>query len=555
MGKIMSCVCKNCLDKERGYKNKSSYFIEETDNSAPRSIMDIKVSTGNVIVKRFKNVFDIYEKIFFLGKGSFGAVYKVQRKNLGGKKIIRALKEINKELMLDNKEEIKNEIEILKKLDHPNIMKIYEFFEDDKKIYLINEFCGGGDISELNEKYGVFPEFLVKYIMFQVLLAISFLHSNKVIHGDIKRENIAVVHTKEKNKKEINEFFKKIIQDKEIHSELAEASGLENLTDKALFIERELSNYDMKILDFGSAKMKKKGKLSGIIGTVFYRSPEAINNKYDFSCDEWASGVMMYILLTGKPPFPGENTNEIFENILTTQPNFDLPEFKKITPNCIDLIKKLLEKDPEKRIKSHEALKHVFFTQGINIGNLLSGQYTDNTKILASLIQRKRKDFHYKRRSKFRDVVIAYITLHFSSQNVRQEARQIFMDMTEGNKNFLINKETFMKKMQRTFKDMSKHEMEDLFKFLDENETGNIEYEELVRALIDKDKIFTDKNLREAFSFFDKNNDGYISWNEIAEVVYPDGKIPQNTIEEFLKEIGQKDENMQINFEEFKKIL
>ena len=105
------------------------------------------------------------------------------------------------------------------------------------------------------------------------------------------------------------------------------------------------------------------------------------------------------------------------------------------------------------------------------------------------------------------------------------------------------------------YKEWPKLAKEDIFNKIDENETGNIEYEELIRALTDKEKLLSDKNLKEAFAFFDKDNSGSISWNEIAEIVYPEGKIPKNTIKEFLNEIGQKDENMTIDYQEFKKIL
>ena len=561
MGVAMNSVCGSCVKNEIDEKRRKSYFINDTNTSAPQSIMDIKVNARNFVVQRKNtNVYDVYEKINFLGEGAFGSVYKVRRKNSGTREIIRALKEINKENVIGNEDEIRNEIEVLKNLDHPNIMKIFEFFEDDKNMYLINEFCGGDDVAGLMDKYGLFPEFLLKYVMFQVFLAISFLHSNKVVHGDIKRENIAFVCiNKDKGKSEIDKFFKNFFQDKEIQYELAEASGLENLSDKALSLARKFSNFDIKILDFGSAKMKKKGKqyekLSGVTGTVYYCSPEVVKDKYDFDCDEWACGIMMYILLTGYPPFQGNDEDEIFDNILKTKPNFDVPELKHVTLSCIDLMKKLLEKDSEKRIKVAEALKHEFFISGINVGNLLKGKFQENAEILKTLIKRKTSELHDKKKSKFRDVVVAYIALNFSDQNEEKLARQIFMDMSGGDKHFLIKKNTFISKMGRVCKNLNEKEIEDLFNSIDENETGNIEYEELIRALTDKDKLLSDKNLKEAFSFFDKDNSGSISWNEIAEIVYPEGKIPQNTIKEFLKEIGQKDENMQIDFYEFKKIL
>ena len=160
-----------------------------------------------------------------------------------------------------------------------------------------------------------------------------------------------------------------------------------------------------------------------------------------------------------------------------------------------------------------------------------------------------------KKNSKFRDMVIAYIALNFSDKNEEKKAKQIFMEMSGGNKHFLITKETFVTRLEKVFKGLTKSEIEDLFDSIDENETGNIEYEELIRALTDKEKLLNDKNLKEAFNFFDKDGSGSITWNEIAEIVYPEGKIPKNTIKEFLNEIGEQDENMKIDYFEFKKIL
>ena len=98
------------------------------------------------------------------------------------------------------------------------------------------------------------------------------------------------------------------------------------------------------------------------------------------------------------------------------------------------------------------------------------------------------------------------------------------MEISGGNKHFLITKDTFVSRMEKVFKGLTKEEIENLFDSIDENETGNIEYEELIRALSDKEKLLNDKNLKEAFNFFDKDGSGAITWNEIAEIVYPGGK-------------------------------
>ena len=556
---ITDCINKCSKDDKDDVPGNPQYFIEETPSSFPQSIIDLKVNTGNFIVQREgSKVYDVYEKLQFLGEGSFGSVYKVKRKNSGQREIIRALKEISKEKMClneENSEEIRNEISVLKSLDHPNIMKIYEFYEDKENMYLITEFCGG-DAANIQDKYGVLPEFLVKYIMYQVFMAVAFFHANKIVHTDIKRENIAFFYRDEKkDKKEVEDFLKKFFEDKETTDELTDASGLENLSEDALKVAKELSNFDVKILDFGSAKKRNRNKLSGITGTVYYCSPEIVNDKYDFECDEWACGVMMYILLVNEPPFQGESEEEIFSKILKDEPNLDINPLKDISDNCKDLIKKLLEKDAKKRIKAREALKHPFFTSGINIGNLFKGKYKENTEILKTLYKRKTQEIQDKKGSKFKDMVIAYITLHFSEKEEEKKARKIFMEMAGGDNHFLIRKDTFVHRMGNIYKNESKEKIEELFDNIDENKSGNIEYEELVRALSDRSKLLNDKNLREAFDFFDKDKSGSISWNEIAEIIEPDGSIPKQIMKDFMEEIGQKDENKEISFEEFKMIL
>ena len=140
MGTAFNFICCNDEKKEDNEEKTQNYFINETDTSAPQSLVDIKINSKNFVIKRKKNFFDVYEKIKFLGEGAFGSVFKVKRKHSGTREIIRALKEISKEALNENlqsEEELKNEIEVLKNLDHPNIMKIYEFYEDEKNIYFI----------------------------------------------------------------------------------------------------------------------------------------------------------------------------------------------------------------------------------------------------------------------------------------------------------------------------------------------------------------------------------------------------------------------------------
>ena len=136
--------------------------------------------------------------------------------------------------------------------------------------------------------------------------------------------------------------------------------------------------------------MKKRDKINkkliGIVDNAYYCSPEVIKEKNDFECDEWACGVMIYILLTNIAPFPGEEEKSIFESVLNQEIDVDIPQLKSVSKNCKDLIKKLCDKNPEKRIKSEEALKHPFLNTGINFKNLLKDNYEENSKLLKKII-------------------------------------------------------------------------------------------------------------------------------------------------------------------------
>ena len=118
----MNMICNVCKDdKNKEEEGTGNYFINETDTSAPQSIMDIKINQKNFVVRRKKNIYDVYEKIKFLGEGAFGSVYKIRRKNSGTREIIRALKEISKDALnnnLQSERELKNEIEVLKILEY-----------------------------------------------------------------------------------------------------------------------------------------------------------------------------------------------------------------------------------------------------------------------------------------------------------------------------------------------------------------------------------------------------------------------------------------------------
>ena len=196
--------------------------------------------------------------------------------------------------------EVLNEINILKKIDHPNIVKIFGFFISKSNYYLLTEYCEGGDLFDLINSNN-FTEMQVAYIMYQIFSAINYCHKMKIIHRDIKPENI-------------------------------------------LIVDRDKNNYPrVKICDFGTSKMVEKGAVQKkLVGSSYYIAPEVLKKHYNEKCDIWSCGVILYILLSARPPFGGDSDSEIMERVAIGKYDIESKPFNKISKSAIDLIKKLL---------------------------------------------------------------------------------------------------------------------------------------------------------------------------------------------------------------------
>ena len=605
MGNIINFIGCDCLGKieERNRTETNSNKIAEgndqfdDDLNLPKrssnsqyirmpipEYFDGKIDAKDYILKG--DSIDNYEKIERVGKGSYGSVFKVKKKNTN---LIRAMKVITKNFQKDN-DEILREIYILKHLDHPNVMKIYEFLEDEKNYYLIQEFCDGGDLETILKGEKVYCEFLVRFIMYQVFLAINYLHSNNIVHQDIKKKNITIVKFEEndnirssqikpkdilkkfvkqrteqllyKNPITYNEdIFIKINEDKEVQKELKNAKGLKDLSKKAKNYLKELSKSQVKVIDFGEALFmpQKKKFINDISGTIIYLSPELIRGQMIKELDEWACGVLMYYLLVGRPPFDGNTEDEIFDAIQGKPLDLNIPELSDVSDECKDLISKLLERDVNKRIKAKNALEHNFFKTGIKMKKIVAGMENKQTeKVLNTWIrlQKTHKQTKNKVGGMFRKAVIAYMALNFVEKEEEKKMKNLFYKLSNGNDKFLINRENFSKTIKQVTDNYSEEEINELFDKLDENKSGIIEYEELVRGFSDRKKLLNEKNMKEAFNFFDKDKDGTINWEEISNVVFQNKKMPKLFVKQFLEEIKQQNgKDVNITFEDFCRII
>ena len=206
----------------------------------------------------------------------------------------------------------------LKLLDHPNILKIYEVFEDSKKYFLVTELCMGGELFDEIISHGHLSEKESANIVLQMLKGIAYCHSQGIVHRDLKPENI--------------------------------------------LIDKEQDNI-LKLIDFGTASKynKKKGLMKGLKGTSYYLAPEVITKEYDERCDVWSLGVIMYILLSGVPPFNGEDDYEIMEKVKVGKYSMQGDLWKSISQDGKYLLKRMLTLDYKRRPFAKELLQDNWF--------------------------------------------------------------------------------------------------------------------------------------------------------------------------------------------------
>ena len=299
-----------------------------------------------------------------IGVGAFGKVVKAFHRP---SQEYRAIKVINtKNLPLEEKRKILQEINILSKLDHPNIIKIYEYFITSRSIYIVMELVDGGELFDEIVKAKHFSEVKAAKIMKDILSAVQFCHNKRIAHRDLKPENILV------------------------------------------------DGDSLKIIDFGTSRKFEVDKLmTNSHGTPYYIAPEVLYGEYNEKCDIWSCGVILYILLSGDPPFKGNNDGEIMEKVKTGYYSFG-KKFKNVSSDAKNLIKIMLEKDIYKRPSASECLKNKWFEN-----NIQKSQKEVNLNVIENL-----KTFTYK--NKLQEAVYKF----FVNQIATKEEKKVALNLS-----------------------------------------------------------------------------------------------------------------------------
>ena len=508
-----------------------------------KKLSNLPIGLGTIIRKNNNKPDDNYIISKSLGEGGYGNVVKVIHKHTGQ---VRAMKIIPKNNLQPGytEQEIFREINILKQLEHPYIMKLYEFYSDDEFFYLINEFCNEGDLSEKLQKVGRFDEKLVKMLMFQIFSAVLYLHSNNVIHGDLKLENVMVdnISYEDEKKKIDNERSSLNKRLSFISSYKIDIQNIKNVLNEDEINHNKyehIKNFEIKLIDFGAAKIftKYKKQFDDTVGTLVYCSPEVLKNNYDSKCDIWSCGVIMYILLSGEIPFAGENENEIMKSIMNKKVSFDSSFFNDVSDEAKDLIIKCLVYHKSKRLNAKEALNHPFFKIDIDFNNFF---FDEDLTVDINQILIRMKNFSSE--SKFHQAILVYLAYNYAEKRLTQKLKHIFFYINKSMDGKIKPKE-LLNVYQENKMRITKDEVIKIIKSIDFNNSGAIEYEEFIRIAIPKEDLFTDVNLKEAFDLFDINKKGIITINDMKEVLGMNKDVDENVVLKFMKDIGYKSMN------------
>ena len=476
--------------------------IEKSDN------IETKIGTGNNFLNKKKeaihfdksnfirmkddNIFDEYELKEKLGEGAYGSVYKVQHKTTN---YLRAIKAIKKKHV--DYEEFNNEIEVLKALDHPNIIKLFDCYQDKRYYYMVEEYCDGGDLFDYIQKEKFFTERKAGIIFNQLISAVNHLHKKYIVHRDLKPENIVLIESNQ-------EVF-------------------------------------IKLIDFGTSITIKGKNLTQELGTIYYIAPEVFMNNYNEKADIWSCGIILYTMLCGHPPFCGNKENIIKSKILHSKLVFPSKEFKNVSKEAIDYIKSLLSYNPEKRPSAEEALNNKWLISILNHGNKKLSEY-----IITNLIK-------FRSTVGLQKATVSFLANQISINEEIKKLKEEF-DKIDVNKDGEISKNELIKCLEVLYpRQEAIYRANEIFKEIDFNNDGSINFSEFLTVNIKKEKLLNEETLDNAFKMFDIDGNGYITIDELKKTM-PLEITSKAGWKSLVSEVDN-DGDYQISFNEFKEMM
>lgn len=433
-----------------------------------------------------------------LGEGGFAIVCRAVEKRTSHE---RAVKCILKSRVPDA-DRLQHEIHTMLAMDHPNIIKLFQSFEDHQQIYLVMELCAGGELFDVVVEQGRLSEADTAIIMQQMFRAMVYMHESGVCHRDMKPENF-------------------------------------------LFLRKApVKSNVLKVVDFGIAGNFEvgHGSFSTKVGTPYYVAPEVLARwgRYDEKCDCWSAGVILYVLLSGLLPFKGKNTQDTLRKVVAGEYPFPSALFNSVSDDAKDLINDLLTKSPSARISAKQALQHTWIT------NTAPHHSAPLSQDVISNLQAFRNEHRLKKAA-------LHILARHQDNQIIDRLREIFLDLDGDGDGIITAAELQQGLSQSGIASMANQDVKELVKAVDADGDGQIDYTEFLAASVERQSIVRESECWAAFRVFDKNDDGRISQNELAEVLNSqevNHAISKEQLAKILKDVDTNGDGY-IDFNEF----
>ncbi|KAL9260502.1 Calcium-dependent protein kinase 8-like protein [Drosera capensis] len=488
-----NCCAAPGGSRSRKKKNKpnpfaADYHLQIQESSASsKQLHVLKHPTG-------RDINALYDLGRELGKGEFGITYLATELTTGERHACKSISKMKLRTDVDI-EDVRREVEIMKHLPkHPNIVTLKDTYEDDEAVHIVMELCEGGELFDRIVARGHYTERAAAAVMKTIVEVVQMCHAHGVIHRDLKPENFLFANKKE--------------------------------------------NSPLKAIDFGLSVFFKPGeRFNEIVGSPYYMAPEVLKRNYGPETDVWSAGVILYILLCGVPPFWAESEQGVAQAIIRSIIDFKRDPWPNVSDNAKDLVRRMLDPDPKRRLAAQEVLEHPWLVNAKKAPNVSLGE----------TVKARLKQFSVM--NKLKKKALRVIAEHLSMEEVAG-IKEAFGKMDTG-KRGKINMEELRVGLHKLGHQVADADLQTLVESADVDGDGTLNYAEFVAVSVHLRKMANDEHLHRAFSFFDKNKSGYIEMEELNGALNDDVDSSSMEVIEAIMHDVDIGKDGRISYEEF----
>lgn len=415
---------------------------------------------------------DLYVLDKQIGKGAFGVVRLGHNKATGDPVAVKSISKAK----LSCKEDIQDvqaEVAIMNLVaGHSNVVMLQSTHEDKDYVHIVMELCQGGELFDHIVEAQHFTERKAAHVFRKMVEVVNHCHELGVMHRDLKPENF--------------------------------------------LLTAKTADSELKLTDFGLGVFFKHGeRFRDLVGSPYYVAPEVLRKNYSHQADMWSLGVILYILLSGLPPFWGDTEDQIFRMVLKGQIDFKSEPWPKISDAAKDCVRRLLEMDASKRATSEQILKHDWLVK--------EGVAYDIS--LDSVVLKRMKQF--AQMNKLKKMALMVVGQNLNTDELQGLAKLFKSIDTDSSGTITV--EELKKALMDWGHRISDVELQSLMAIADVDGDGLIDYNEFVAATMHVSKLEKEELLQKAFKQLDKDGSGTISIDELAEAcrhfgIYDDAK-------------------------------